>query len=288
MNNRLPFSLGFCVSGIGGIILVLMFFLPWVALCDAEFSGNHLAFGLTPASTSPTPLCQPNAGLLPENPLVIALVLVGGIVALGTPLTEKRWTSQQARLVQATVMTAAGLGAGLALGYIGFWVSNLASQPNTSSLIKLLYGLPSSGLGAAGILVGGITNLIALYRLRPPLAPLSEVAADEPPSEVVAAKAVTPTRAWLRGQKGELVGESVEITGDYITIGRSAENRIYLHDPKISRQHAIIRYYDGQYYIQDLQSLSGIMVNNQTTQAQALQDGDLITIGNVVLEFRAQ
>ena len=74
--------------------------------------------------------------------------------------------------------------------------------------------------------------------------------------------------------------------GTIATIGRLAECEVALNDPGASRRHAQIRARDGAYTLTDLGSTNGTRLNGQTVQTRELADGDRITIGTTVLEFR--
>ena len=51
-------------------------------------------------------------------------------------------------------------------------------------------------------------------------------------------------------------------------------------------EHAQIRHAHGTYTLTDLGSTNGTRLNGQTIQTRELTDGDRITIGSTVLEFR--
>ena len=57
-------------------------------------------------------------------------------------------------------------------------------------------------------------------------------------------------------------------------------------DKGASRRHAQIRMKDGHYTLTDLGSTNGTRLNGQTVQSRELADGDRITIGTTVLEYR--
>ena len=66
------------------------------------------------------------------------------------------------------------------------------------------------------------------------------------------------------------------------TIGRLADNTWSLPDPYVSSRHAVIRYRDGVYYIEDT-STNGVFVNSpdsrlSKTQAHQLKNGDVLFI----------
>lgn len=71
-----------------------------------------------------------------------------------------------------------------------------------------------------------------------------------------------------------------------ITIGRLPECDVVVSDPGASRQHARIHHLDGEYVLTDLGSTNGTLVNDQAVRERPLDDGDRITIGETVLEFR--
>jgi FHA domain-containing protein len=72
-----------------------------------------------------------------------------------------------------------------------------------------------------------------------------------------------------------------------IIIGRLGESDIVLSDPGVSRRHAEVRTQGGGFVIADLGSTNGTMVNESTVGERVLEEGDRITIGKTVLEFRS-
>jgi hypothetical protein len=69
-------------------------------------------------------------------------------------------------------------------------------------------------------------------------------------------------------------------------IGRLPECDIVLTDPGASRRHAQIRGEDGTFTLTDLGSTNGTLVNGEPITRWILEEGDRITIGETVLEFR--
>ena len=80
--------------------------------------------------------------------------------------------------------------------------------------------------------------------------------------------------------------QSFELDKDVATIGRLKESDIVLSDPGASRRHAEIRRTPDGYVLVDLGSTNGTMVNERSVTEQPLSEGDRITIGRTVLEFR--
>jgi hypothetical protein len=79
---------------------------------------------------------------------------------------------------------------------------------------------------------------------------------------------------------------TVALRADTATIGRLPDCDVVVKDRGASRRHAQIRNKDGVYTLTDLGSTNGTRLNGQTVQTRALEDGDRITIGNTVLDFR--
>ena len=74
--------------------------------------------------------------------------------------------------------------------------------------------------------------------------------------------------------------------GDEITIGRAPTNGIPLDDTYVSTVHARIFKTNGQYFIEDLASRNGTLLNGQTMHATTvLAAGDHLTFGATTLEF---
>lgn len=70
------------------------------------------------------------------------------------------------------------------------------------------------------------------------------------------------------------------------TLGRHTKNDVTIADPAISREHALIEHQDGQFYLQDLGSRTGTLLNNVPIQKRELLNvGDEITLGDTRLRF---
>lgn len=71
----------------------------------------------------------------------------------------------------------------------------------------------------------------------------------------------------------------VPIRADPFTIGRRHDNHLVLHDEDISRVQALIRRRDGEYVLEDQQSLFGTAVNGEAVRSCPLQNRDVISFG---------
>jgi diguanylate cyclase (GGDEF)-like protein len=88
--------------------------------------------------------------------------------------------------------------------------------------------------------------------------------------------------------KGSEQGRSFVINGKTALIGRSAANQIRLDEPSVSRKHARIYGYNGQYFIEDLQSKNGTWVNGSVIKSSLrvqVQEGVPIALGNVLVSL---
>ncbi|MFH1017525.1 MAG: GGDEF domain-containing protein [Pseudomonadota bacterium] len=89
--------------------------------------------------------------------------------------------------------------------------------------------------------------------------------------------------------EGNNLGMTFHLSKRSMSVGRSDQNDIYLHEDGVSRQHARIDVGEGTYKISDLKSTNGTFVNDEPIkQAVTLKDGDKIRLGEVVLRFSYQ
>jgi FHA domain-containing protein len=93
------------------------------------------------------------------------------------------------------------------------------------------------------------------------------------------------------GGRGSLVmaadGRSHVPDRPSMTIGRLPECEIVVDDVGASRQHAEVRRTDDGFVLADLGSTNGTLVNGSPIREHLLEDGDRITIGETILEFRS-
>ena len=87
----------------------------------------------------------------------------------------------------------------------------------------------------------------------------------------------------------EYRGDSIELKGGQLLIGRSAMCRVVLDDPLVSRQHAEFRVENGAVILHDLKSVNGVFVNGQKVERQLrLAIGDRVSIGSQELVLRSR
>ena len=82
-------------------------------------------------------------------------------------------------------------------------------------------------------------------------------------------------------------GSRFALSAKRCTLGREQDNNVVLDDLSVSRHHAeIARDPNGDFSINDLNSLNGILVNGQKVDATDLSHGDRLEIGDLVLRFK--
>src|SRR5258708_10917060 len=101
----------------------------------------------------------------------------------------------------------------------------------------------------------------------------------------------TERRPALVFLRGELLAVPIPLDRDEVILGRALEADVRINDAKASRMHARIstkvsESSDGvRYFIQDLGSTNGTIVNGQPVSEFELKDGDKILIGEHILRF---
>ncbi|HEY7419243.1 MAG TPA: FHA domain-containing protein, partial [Ktedonobacteraceae bacterium] len=95
-----------------------------------------------------------------------------------------------------------------------------------------------------------------------------------------------PVLARLSIQNGPMAGNSYRFHQVVTTIGRTNGNDLVIVGRTVSRRHARMWFADGHWFLEDLQSANGTMVNNaRIYQAVMLKDGDIINFGDEVVVF---
>jgi serine phosphatase RsbU (regulator of sigma subunit)/pSer/pThr/pTyr-binding forkhead associated (FHA) protein len=92
--------------------------------------------------------------------------------------------------------------------------------------------------------------------------------------------------AFLELVKGSAAGSRFELDGDRSIIGRSADCEVPVDVPAVSRRHAAILRERGRYFIEDLQSRNGTILNDKRlTDRTPLDEGDLFVICDQEFRF---
>lgn len=72
-----------------------------------------------------------------------------------------------------------------------------------------------------------------------------------------------------------------------LTIGRQVSCDLWLPDPRVSREHCRIEPSGSRWVVRDLGSRNGVYVGGRKVEAQELNDGAQITVGDATITFHA-
>ena len=74
-------------------------------------------------------------------------------------------------------------------------------------------------------------------------------------------------------------GEKLPVTKDRFVIGRGKQSSdLTLKDPNVSRQHAMIEFQNGVYFMVDMGSTNGVEFNGQRIARKQIAEGDVYRI----------
>lgn len=129
-------------------------------------------------------------------------------------------------------------------------------------------------------------------RSQPPSAPRSA----PPPIPGRGAPSMPPLPSGGGGYNGGLStgaqlsiiyqGEKVGVSKDRFVIGRGKQSSdLTLKDPNVSRQHAMIEYQNGVYFMVDMGSTNGVEYNGQRIARKQIAEGDVFRICDHDLRF---
>jgi pSer/pThr/pTyr-binding forkhead associated (FHA) protein len=143
------------------------------------------------------------------------------------------------------------------------------------------------GAAAAAAAAHDATALMPAWQPPPPAAP------PAPPETPVLGGPTRPQRAvGGAGPQAELTIESGPDAGhthragdSALRLGRSPDNDLILRDPATSGHHARVERRGEQFWIVDLGSTNGTLVNGEPIQEKELNHGDRITVGQNAVHF---
>jgi neural Wiskott-Aldrich syndrome protein len=110
----------------------------------------------------------------------------------------------------------------------------------------------------------------------PPPAPMG---APPPPQGSTPAPGGPTLAAFYAGQR-------FVVNKDRFIIGRGKQSSdLTIKDPNVSRQHAMVEFLNGQYYMVDMGSTNGVEYNSQRIARKAIAEGDLYRICDHEVRF---
>ena len=96
-------------------------------------------------------------------------------------------------------------------------------------------------------------------------------------------------QAYLGGLTAIYQGERTPVNKEKFIIGRGRQTSdLTIKDPNVSRQHAMIEFQNGVYYMVDLGSTNGVEYHGQRVTRKAIAEGDVFRICDheVVFTYR--
>ncbi len=76
-----------------------------------------------------------------------------------------------------------------------------------------------------------------------------------------------------------------QLDKERITIGRRPTNDIHIDNLAVSGEHAAIMKMGNDFYLEDLDSTNGTLINTKATKKHLLQQGDLVELGKYQLKY---
>jgi pSer/pThr/pTyr-binding forkhead associated (FHA) protein len=94
-----------------------------------------------------------------------------------------------------------------------------------------------------------------------------------------------PPGASLLVVRGFYEGLEVAIDRDWVVVGRGRGADVVIAEPTLSRAHAAFGFDGEHFFVQDLGSTNGTMVNGAKERTSSLKDGDEVQIGKLLLRI---
>ena len=92
-----------------------------------------------------------------------------------------------------------------------------------------------------------------------------------------------PTGGSIQIQSGFYEGLEVLLDRDWLVIGRGRSADVVLAEATISRAHAAIGFDAGRFFVQDLGSTNGTLINGARSDRQDVKDGDELRMGRLII-----
>jgi dipeptidyl aminopeptidase/acylaminoacyl peptidase len=157
-----------------------------------------------------------------------------------------------------------------------------------STLVAWPSNAPAAGPGNGAPAQAGsfeeATSVIPVWQQTDPNAdPKRTVSLQAMPPEEVASG--SGYAALLTFESGPFAGRIVALPNQMVSIGRAPDNDVVVGDPATSGHHGRIEARAGSFWISDLGSTNGTLVNGEPVIEKQLSDNDMIAIGQNTLRF---
>ena len=164
---------------------------------------------------------------------------------------------------------------------------SLPAQPDVSSTLVAWPSrapAPENGSPAEAGSYEEATSVIPAWQQTDPNAdPRRTVSLQAMPPEEIASG--SGYAALLSFESGPFAGRIVALPDQMVSLGRAPDNDVVVGDPATSGHHGRIDVRSGSFWISDLGSTNGTLVNGEPVIEKQLSDGDMIAIGQNTLRF---
>ena len=110
---------------------------------------------------------------------------------------------------------------------------------------------------------------------------------SQPSEQFDGAKLAVPSGACVSVTHGFYEGLELVVDRDWFVIGRGRGADAVVPEPTISRAHAAIGWERSEgFFVQDLGSTNGTLVNGQRQKRRPLRDGDAVQMGKLRLRIQ--
>ncbi|MGH7763311.1 MAG: prolyl oligopeptidase family serine peptidase [Candidatus Dormibacteraceae bacterium] len=162
--------------------------------------------------------------------------------------------------------------------------STSSRMPNvTSTIVAWPTGTGAPGNGT-GIPQGfeEATSIIQAWQHSPATSKQTVSLQALPPEQVAQGASYA---ALLTFESGPFAGRIVALPSQMVSMGRAPDNDVVVGDPATSGHHGRIEIRGGYFWISDLGSTNGTLVNGEPVIEKQLSDGDLISVGQNTIRF---
>jgi dipeptidyl aminopeptidase/acylaminoacyl peptidase len=143
---------------------------------------------------------------------------------------------------------------------------------------------PSNGGPPSGTMSEEATSIIPAWQPSDTLPEAKRtVSLQAVPPEVIASGGGYPAK--LTFESGPFAGRIVALPNQMVAFGRAPDNDVVVGDPATSGRHGRIEVRGGAFWISDLGSTNGTLVNGEPVIEKQLNHGDLIAVGANTIRF---
>lgn len=170
----------------------------------------------------------------------------------------------------------------------GLWASLNFFIPFLVALVYLIYQF-GIGTRAESVQHNPMPNrTIPTFSPNSMDATIPEESYKDPHKTIPFNKSFTPVSSLVQlvAQNGDKAGHAFKINESETQIGYSSNNHVVLDfDEHVSSNHALIQKEGSEFFILDRSTTNGTIVNGKRIRYQAINNGDVIKIGNTFFIF---